>query len=112
MRNKSKKVYGQSSLEYAVIIACIVGALLTMQVYIKRGIQGKLRSAADDIGRQYDPGNTTGDITISLNSDITTEIKSTEDNGKLKTTTTVHYTSQEERRDGYEEVGELGLSLF
>ena len=49
---------GQSTLEYAVLIIVICGALLTIQVYIKRGVQGRLRSAADDIGDQYSDGNT------------------------------------------------------
>ena len=49
---------GQSTLEYAVLIVVIIGALLTIQVYIKRGVQGRLRSAADDIGDQYSDGNT------------------------------------------------------
>jgi Flp pilus assembly pilin Flp len=48
---------GQSTLEYAVLIVVIIGALLTIQVYIKRGVQGRLRSAADDIGDQYSDGN-------------------------------------------------------
>ena len=49
---------GQSTLEYAVLATVIIGALLTIQVYIKRGVQGRLRSAADDIGDQYSDGNT------------------------------------------------------
>jgi uncharacterized protein (UPF0333 family) len=49
---------GQSTLEYAVLIVVIIGALLTIQVYIKRGIQGRLKSSADDIGDQYSDGNT------------------------------------------------------
>ncbi len=49
---------GQSTLEYAVLIVVIIGALLTIQVYIKRGVQGRLKSAADDIGDQYSEGNT------------------------------------------------------
>ena len=49
---------GQSTLEYAVLIVVIIGALLTIQVYIKRGVQGRLKSAADDIGDQYSDGNT------------------------------------------------------
>ena len=53
MRNK-----GQSTLEYAVLIIIIIGALLSIQVYIKRGIQGRLKSATDDIGDQFSPGNT------------------------------------------------------
>jgi uncharacterized protein (UPF0333 family) len=49
---------GQSTLEYAVLIVVIIGALLSIQVYMKRGIQGRLKSAADDIGDQYSDGNT------------------------------------------------------
>jgi len=48
---------GQSTLEYAVLIVVIIGALLTIQVYIKRGVQGRLKSASDDIGDQYSQGN-------------------------------------------------------
>jgi len=48
----------QSSLEYAVLIVVIIGALLSIQNYIKRGVQGRLKSAADDIGDQYSVGNT------------------------------------------------------
>ena len=44
----------QSTLEYAALIAVVVGALVAMQVYLKRGIEGKLRSNADDIGTQFD----------------------------------------------------------
>ncbi len=49
---------GQSTLEYAVLAVVIIGALLTVQVYIKRGVQGRLKTAADDIGDQYSEGNT------------------------------------------------------
>lgn len=51
------KKRGQSTLEYAVLIVVIIGALLTIQTYIKRGVQGRLKSAADDIGDQYSDGN-------------------------------------------------------
>ena len=49
---------GQSTLEYAVLIVVIIGALLTIQTYIKRGVQGRLKQASDDIGDQYSPDNT------------------------------------------------------
>ena len=55
---KKKKTRGQSTLEYAVLIIIVIGALLSIQIYIKRGVQGRLKSAADDIGEQYSPGNT------------------------------------------------------
>lgn len=59
---------GQSTLEYAVLIVVIIGALLTIQVYIKRGVQGRLKSSADDIGDQYSDGNTNAIKTTIRNS--------------------------------------------
>ena len=58
-----RKRKGQSTVEYAVLIIIIIGALLSIQLYIKRGIQGRLRSAADDIGEQFSPGNTNFTVT-------------------------------------------------
>jgi hypothetical protein len=43
----------QSTLEYAILIVIVIAALLSIQVYIKRGVQGKLRSSTDDIGDQF-----------------------------------------------------------
>jgi len=63
-----RKLKGQSTLEYAVLIIIIIGALLSIQVYIKRGIQGRLKSATDDIGEQFSPGNTNARITTKVNS--------------------------------------------
>lgn len=48
----------QSTLEYAILIIIIIGALLAVQTYIKRGIQGKMKQSSDDIGDQYSPDNT------------------------------------------------------
>ena len=63
---------GQSTLEYAVLIVVIIGALLTIQVYIKRGVQGRLKSAADDIGDQYSDGNT-NELKRTVRSSVTEE---------------------------------------
>ena len=49
---------GQSTLEYAVLIVVIIAALIAIQVYLKRGIQGRMRESADQIGEQYSPGYT------------------------------------------------------
>lgn len=54
---------GQSTLEYGVVIAIIVAGLIAMQAYIKRGVQGRLKQASDDIGEQFSPGYTTGTYT-------------------------------------------------
>ena len=53
LRNKR----GQSTVEYAVLIVVVIAALLTIQNYVKRGVQGRLKSSADDIGDQYSEGN-------------------------------------------------------
>ena len=65
--NKRRKK-GQSTLEYAVLIIIIIGALLSIQVYIKRGIQGRLKGAADDIGDQLSVGNTNVTQTMTTSS--------------------------------------------
>lgn len=56
LNRKRKK--GQSTVEYAVLIVLVISALLSIQFYLKRGIQGRLKSATDDIGDQFSPGNT------------------------------------------------------
>lgn len=47
----------QSTLEYAILVVIIIGVLLAIQVYVKRGLQGRLKSATDDIGDQYSLGD-------------------------------------------------------
>lgn len=49
---------GQSTLEYAVLIVVIIAALVAMQVYLKRDIQGRMRESSDQIGEQFSPGYT------------------------------------------------------
>ena len=55
-----KRMSAQSSLEYAAIACCFCAALVAMHIYIKRGIQGRLREAADSIGEQYSAKTNTG----------------------------------------------------
>ena len=42
LRRKSK---GQSTAEYAILIALVVGAIIAMQVYVQRAIKGRIRDA-------------------------------------------------------------------
>ena len=53
--------HGQMSLEYAVVVALVVSALIGMAVYMKRSLCGRWRQSADVFGsgRQYEPGVTT-----------------------------------------------------
>ncbi len=68
--NRRKK--GQSTLEYAILIIIIIGALLSIQVYIKRGVQGRLKSATDDIGGQFSVGNTNV-VKLTTTTSVTTD---------------------------------------
>ena len=54
----------QSTGEYALVFAIILGAIVAMQTYVKRGIQGRVKSGTDYMARetmgvgdatQYDP---------------------------------------------------------
>ncbi len=54
---------GQSTLEYAFLLAIIISAIITVQVYVRRGLVGQVHDTADQqIGSQFDPWNTTGKV--------------------------------------------------
>ncbi|MFA5096994.1 MAG: hypothetical protein WC478_06605, partial [Candidatus Omnitrophota bacterium] len=38
---------GQSTAEYAIVIGLVIAAIVAMQVYVKRGLQGKVKDAVD-----------------------------------------------------------------
>jgi hypothetical protein len=40
----------QGITEYALVIACVAAALLTMQVYFKRGVQSVVKVSVDQLG--------------------------------------------------------------
>ena len=58
-----KKTKGSLTIEYAILIAIVVAALIGMQDYVRRAICGRWRVAADTFGhgRQYEYGVTTID---------------------------------------------------
>lgn len=37
----------QTTAEYAILIAIVVGAVIAMQVYVRRGLQGRIRDVVD-----------------------------------------------------------------
>jgi Flp pilus assembly pilin Flp len=65
----------QSTLEYALLIGVIVAGLIAMQMYLKRGYQGKLRESTDQIGEQYSPDYTTSKTTITKESTTQETVK-------------------------------------
>ncbi len=54
--NDKRYIRAVSAVEYSLIVAVVVAALLGMQVYVKRAVSGRWRQAADTFGygRQYD----------------------------------------------------------
>jgi hypothetical protein len=54
----TKRVKAQSTLEYALLIAVVIGSLLYMQNYLKRSMQGRLQRIGDQMSEQYSPGLT------------------------------------------------------
>jgi len=98
--NKRK---GQSTLEYAVIIAVVVAALVGMQAYIKRGLQGKMKESTDQIGEQFSPGHTSMNSTITSNT-FTTENVEIDSSGRPITKS---FSQQTQNRDIRENVGSL-----
>jgi len=79
---KGRVIRGQSVLEYAVILACAVAALVAMSIYVKRGASGSLKDSADKLGRQYDPNNSTISMVTRTSADtyITERTSSATDN--------------------------------
>lgn len=70
-----QKKNAQSVLAYALIIGVVVTALLTIQSYTKRAMQGRLKDVADQMGEQFSPPNdphtnSTGQTTISGGSQV------------------------------------------
>jgi len=56
---------GQTTLEVVILIGFVVAALIAMGVYMKRGIQGRLRESTDQIGEQYSAGNVNSNYTTT-----------------------------------------------
>ena len=51
----------QSVLEYTILIAVVIAAIVVMQVYVKRGMSGRLKDSSDRLagGESFSPNSTT-----------------------------------------------------
>jgi len=67
---------GQSTAEYAILIALVIGAVIAMQVFVKRGLQGRMKDATDSLtqvdGGGLLAGNTAQYEPYYLQQDVTT----------------------------------------
>ncbi len=57
-----------------ILVIIVIGAILVVGTYFKRGLQGRWKAAVDDLGDQYDPMLTDTDITHTLVSNTQTAI--------------------------------------
>lgn len=51
----TKRRKGQSILEYGLVITAVIAALLAINIYLKKAVQGKLKESSDQIGKQFNP---------------------------------------------------------
>jgi Flp pilus assembly pilin Flp len=102
LRLKNRR--GQNTAEYAIVIALIIGAVIAMQIYVKRGLQGRMKDATDYVAtqttelgttKQYEPYYSEQSMTSAQKS--TTDVEAQE--GASKTTKG----SQEGTRTGYQQ---------
>jgi Flp pilus assembly pilin Flp len=57
---------GQAVKEFAILVAIAAAALVAMQMYVKRGLQGRLRDLGNQIsGTRYEQTNTTSTTSIN-----------------------------------------------
>ena len=104
MRNRK----GQSILEYTVILVVILGVMIAMKDYVKRGVQGRWKSATDDFGEQYDPQFIGSNINYAtqINSISSVLVTDATVNGVSGQWTNRLYTSNSlETKNGFTQVG-------
>jgi len=122
-RNNKRYLKAQSILEYSVVTACIIAALVVMRVYMKRGVEGAIKESSDMLGEQYDAVRTSATITATMTStqNISSElVHLTDGDGVLlyehgrpllgvRSTVNMNDTMS---RSGTEELGEFSDDLF
>lgn len=97
---------GQSLIEYTVLFVVVLAAILAMQIYFKRGVQGRWKSAVDEMGDQYDPRSGSADIVHRINSTTETYIYTTTDNTNLgEWTKREDFADSTETKTGYMRTG-------
>jgi hypothetical protein len=88
-----------------MVITAVVAALIAMQVYLKRGVQGKIKTSADSFGgQQYEPKKTTSDITTQSDSHVITTVTSNTVGNMLESTTFTNILAETQHQYGNETV--------
>ena len=69
---------GQSTIEFVLLITIVLGAFVALNLYLKRGFQGRWKEAVDQMGDQYDPRKANTAIMHTSNATTHTVIKQVE----------------------------------
>lgn len=95
---------GQSTLEYSLIVTVVIAALLGINLFMNRGIQGRLKESANDIGQQFDPdrGYSSSWKTSSAGQTNTSESREADSQGNI---TSVIVSDETVTRSEYETFG-------
>jgi len=72
MNKMQSRNNGQSTLEYTLLIAAFIAAIILMKGYATRAMSGRLREASNSISQQhYLPGEMESDITTTVTGETT-----------------------------------------
>ena len=95
---------GQSTLEYAILVVVVIVALIGIQAYLKRGISGRMRDSADQIGDQFSPEYTQYNFVTDSYAVINEEQDAYQ--------TTTRYDTQWTQRYGNETIANFQVEFF
>lgn len=104
---KIKRIKGQSTVEYAIILGVVVAGLIAMQTFVKRGLQARYHDGTKYLANQTDTiGNSTQYEPYYLDSNYTvTQDKNASDTVTARGSTNRTLTKESRTRDtgGYEQ---------
>lgn len=97
---------GQTTMEFMVLIILLIGALISIGVYFRRGLQGRWKAAVDDLGDQYDPQNMNTDISYGTTGSSEVRITTIDAPGGFWTMRT-DQANMTETTDGFTRAGQF-----
>lgn len=104
---------GQSTLEYVGLVAALVAALIGMQIYIKRALEGGWKASADNMGSQYAPKHTDSEInTRNTSYSETTNTTVERADGKLENTVISNTIFDQTEQSGHENLQAFESNLY
>ena len=94
---------GQTAIEFSTLVIILLAVFLAVGTYFKRGVQGRWKSAIDEVGDQYDPLTADTNITYTLTSDTDTRLTTVDDTLGVWTTRT-DSTNSIESKSGFSQI--------